>query len=65
MKDEMIQLKIENMNLTEERQKLSERAGMISNTDLLRDFKSTQGDVQKTTTSNEKIFSKIKHFYDL
>ena len=65
MKSDIINLKIENMELHEEKDVLTDKAGMIANTDLLKDFKATEDDFDKTTNSNQKLFSKIKYFYDM
>ena len=42
-----------------------EWAGMVANTVLLRDYKTTEGEIGRTEEANEKMFSQIKYFYDL
>ena len=65
LKGQMIRLKVESMDLGAEREELGERAGMVANTALLGDYKTTEGEIGRTEEANEKMFSQIKYFYDL
>ena len=65
LKSRMIGLKVENMALAAEREQLGERAGMVANTALLGDFRSTQGEIGRMELVNNKMLSQIKYFYDL
>ena len=65
LKSRMIRLKVENMALGEEREELGERAGMVANTALLGDFRTTQGEIGRTAEVNNKMHTQIKYFYDI
>ena len=63
LKEEIITLKNEKMQLLAEKEELAERAGMVANTVLLGDFKDTMEEFEKKTNKNEKLKTKLKTFY--
>lgn len=65
LKSRMIRLKVENMALGAEREELGERAGMVANTALLGDFRTTQGEIRRTEEVNNKMNSQMEYFYDI
>ena len=64
LKGQMIRLKVESMDLGAEREELGERAGMVANTALLGDYKTTEGEVDRAVGDNQKLSRQIRHFYD-
>ena len=54
LKTELISLKTERLNLLDEKDVLTEKAGMISNTVLLSDFKNSQSEAVKAETVNPR-----------
>ena len=63
LKTELISLKSERLNLLDEKDVLTEKAGMISNTVLLSDFKHSQSEAVKAETENEVRRKQISNFY--
>ena len=63
LKTELISLKAERLNLLDEKDVLQEKAGMISNTVLLSDFKNSQSAAAKAATQNEIRRKQISNFY--
>ena len=63
LKTELISLKSERLNLLDEKDVLAEKAGMISNTVLLSDFKNSQSEAVKAETENEIRRKQISNFY--
>ena len=65
MKLKLIEMKSESYNLQDERNMLSDKAGMITNTVLLRDFKETNSKIEKTALGNNNLKSKFYNFIEL
>ena len=63
LKTELISLKTERLSLLDEKDVLHEKAGMISNTVLLSDFKNSQSEADKAATENEIRRKQINNFY--
>ena len=63
LKTELISLKTERLNLLDEKDVLTEKAGMISNTVLLSDFKHSQSEAVKAASENEIRRKQISNFY--
>ena len=63
MKTELISLKTDRLKLLDERDILTEKAGMISNTVLLTDFNNAQSEAAKAETENENRRKQILNFY--
>ena len=63
MKTDLISLKTDRMKLLDERDVLTEKAGMISNTVLLTDFNNAQSEAVRAATENENRRKQISNFY--
>lgn len=63
LKTELISLKTDRLKLLEEKDVLTEKAGMISNTILLTDFKNAQSETVKAENENENRRKQIMNFY--
>ena len=63
LKTELITLKTDRLKLLEEKDVLTEKAGMISNTILLTDFKNAQSETVKAENENENRRKQIMNFY--
>ena len=63
LKTDLISLKSERLNLLDEKDVLTEKAGMISNTVLLSDFKHSQSEAVKAASENEIRRKQISNFY--
>ena len=63
LKTDLISLKSERLNLLDEKDVLTEKTGMISNTVLLSDFKHSQSEAVKAASENEIRRKQISNFY--